>query len=369
MARLEFIGVEKMYGPIQAVKPLNLLIEAGMFTVLVGPSGCGKTTLLRMIAGLESITRGEIFINGKRINDIKPRYRNVSMVFQNYALYPHMTVKQNIGLPLRIQKVPGHEIRQRVEQVAGVLGLQHLLGRKPKQLSGGECQRVALGRAMVRKPDVFLLDEPLSNLDAKLREEMRRELLQLHARLGVTMIYVTHDQIEAMTMAEQMVVMKEGELQQVGKPFEVYHQPVNIFVAGFIGSPPMFFTKSSFSQKGDRYVLSLGKSSFTLPAYFHSVIKTKEVIVGMRPEDIVLKKDKERKENWLSLNVITNSIQPTGHLVIIEFVSPEANCNGTALVSWRDNKWKPGESASANIDMGNLYLFHPDTGERLKIIN
>ena len=252
MASVTIRSVSKYYGQVEAMKNLTINIGNGDFVTLVGPSGCGKSTLLRMIAGLESIDFGEIFIGDVIVNRLPPKERNLAMVFQNYALYPHMNVAENMGLSLRIARIPKSEIRKRVEEAAQILGLHGLLGRYPKQLSGGQRQRVAMGRAIVRDPKVFLFDEPLSNLDAKLRVQMRSEIKDLHRRLGTTTIYVTHDQIEAMTMADKIVVMRSGAIEQIGTPLEVYDRPQTLFVADFIGSPSMNFIKGTLTQYGFR---------------------------------------------------------------------------------------------------------------------
>ena len=245
MAKVELKGIGKIYdGGVQAVTNANITIEDKEFCVFVGPSGCGKSTTLRMIAGLEDISEGKLYIDGKEMNDVPPKDRDIAMVFQNYALYPHMTVYDNMAFGLKLRKTPKDEIKRRVEEAARILDIEHLLERKPKALSGGQRQRVALGRAIVREPKVFLLDEPLSNLDAKLRAQMRTEITKLHQRLGTTFIYVTHDQTEAMTMGTRIVVMKDGFIQQVDAPQKLYEYPCNLFVAGFIGSPQMNFIES-----------------------------------------------------------------------------------------------------------------------------
>src|SRR3989339_1239103 len=245
MAQVSLKNVKKNFpGGVQAVQDINLEIEDREFFVLVGPSGCGKSTVLRLIAGLEIITEGEIFIGKRRVNDVPPKNRNIAMVFQNYALYPHMSVYENMAFGLKLKKYPKPEIDQRVRSASQILGLDHLLQRKPKALSGGQRQRVALGRAIVRNPEVFLFDEPLSNLDAKLRVQMRTELKKLHEKIQATMIYVTHDQIEAMTMGDRIAVIRDGLLQQVDEPLNIYHFPKNKFIAGFIGTPPMNFFKA-----------------------------------------------------------------------------------------------------------------------------
>src|SRR5213594_3674097 len=248
MAQVVLDHVTKVFDDqVMAVDDLTLTVGDGEFIILVGPSGCGKTTALRMLAGLEKVTSGRIAIDGRVINDVSPRDRDIAMVFQNYALYPHMTVFRNLAFGLRQRKVPSHEIDRRVHEVSEILGLDDLLKRRPAQLSGGQRQRVAMGRALVREPKAFLLDEPLSNLDAKLRVQMRAELKRIHQRLGITTIYVTHDQVEAMTLGDRIVVMSNGRVQQIGRPQEVYRHPANLFVAGFIGSPPMNLIRATVS--------------------------------------------------------------------------------------------------------------------------
>src|SRR5512145_2198766 len=274
----------------EAVKELSLEIAEAELLVLVGPSGCGKTTALRMIAGLEDISSGDLFIGGRRMNDVLERDRDIAMVFQNYALYPHMTVAQNIAFSLRLAKRPKHEIRERVQETARLLGLEDLLDRRPKQLSGGQRQRVAMGRAIIRKPQVFLMDEPLSNLDAQLRVHMRGEIEALQKRLGVTTVYVTHDQVEAMTMGDRVAVLRGGELQQVDTPTNVYDRPTNLFVAGFIGSPPMNLARATLERQEGGLVLRLGSSAIPISSELArdrglDVWVGKEVIAGIRPED------------------------------------------------------------------------------------
>jgi multiple sugar transport system ATP-binding protein len=272
-ASVTFAEVTKVYDGVEAVKELSLEVENGEFMVLVGPSGCGKTTALRMVAGLEEITAGEILIGDRVVNDVDPRGRDVAMVFQNYALYPHMTVFENIAFGLRARHAPRSEIRSRVERVAKVLGLGDLLERKPRQLSGGQRQRVAMGRAIVRDPRVFLMDEPLSNLDARLRVQMRAEVARVQRDLGVTTIYVTHDQVEAMTMGDRVAVMRGGVLQQTGNPQSVFDQPVNLFVASFIGSPPMNLVQARLEERGDGLAVLVGGQELSVPAD----------VVGARP--------------------------------------------------------------------------------------
>jgi multiple sugar transport system ATP-binding protein len=292
MARVELKGVRKIYsGGYVAVKGADLVIEDKEFVVLVGPSGCGKSTTLRMIAGLEEISDGEILIDGKLVNDVPPKDRDIAMVFQNYALYPHMTVYKNMAFGLILRKYPKKEIQERVMHAAEILGIQELLDRKPKALSGGQRQRVAVGRAIVRQPKVFLFDEPLSNLDAKLRVQMRAEISKLHTRLQSTMIYVTHDQVEAMTMGDRIVVMLDGEIQQVATPLTLYNKPVNKFVAGFIGSPPMNFLNCEISAENgvlhvrdEKKVVDLAVDKAHVAAL--EPYAGKKVILGVRPEAV-----------------------------------------------------------------------------------
>ena len=288
MSEIILEGIHKIYDKnITAVRDFNLTITDKEFIVFVGPSGCGKSTTLRMIAGLEDISVGSFFIDGKRMNDVSPKDRDIAMVFQNYALYPHMTVYDNIAFGLKMKKVPKDVIRQKVNEAAAILGLEQYLNRKPKALSGGQRQRVALGRAIVRDANVFLMDEPLSNLDAKLRVQMRAEIIKLHQRLQTTTIYVTHDQTEAMTMASRLVVMREGVIQQIGSPQQVYENPENVFVGSFIGSPAMNFVKGKL--EADK--IHIGEQSLTVPESKLAYLREQgyegtDVIVGIRPEDI-----------------------------------------------------------------------------------
>ena len=290
MAKVELKGIAKVYeGGVRAVEDANIVVEDKEFVVLVGPSGCGKSTTLRMVAGLEDITEGELYIDGELMNDVPPKDRNIAMEFQNYALYPHMSVYENMAFGLRIKKVPKDEIDRRVKDAAKTLDIEKFLDRKPKALSGGQRQRVAVGRAIVRNPKVFLFDEPLSNLDAKLRVQMRAELSDLHLRLNATMIYVTHDQVEAMTMASKIVVMKDGRVQQIGSPLYLYNNPVNKFVAGFIGSPPMNFLSVKVLEEGNSIVLDEGSFKVKPDASHIQYIKNfvgKEIFFGIRPEDM-----------------------------------------------------------------------------------
>lgn len=292
MANLSLRHIYKIYqGDVTAVKDFNLEIADKEFIVFVGPSGCGKSTTLRMIAGLEEISKGELYIGDRLVNDVEPKERDIAMVFQSYALYPHMTVYDNMAFGLKLRKIPKDEIEKKVREAAKVLDIEHLLDRKPKALSGGQRQRVALGRAIVRHPQVFLMDEPLSNLDAKLRVQMRTEISKLHQRLQTTFIYVTHDQVEAMTMGTRIVVMKDGIVQQVAAPQEIYNNPANIFVAGFIGSPQMNFMEGTFSEESGKYYANFQKEKVEIPAEKGRVLKEKgyagkTVIFGVRPEHL-----------------------------------------------------------------------------------
>lgn len=292
MASLSLKGIGKRYpNGFEAVKDFNLEIEDQEFIIFVGPSGCGKSTTLRMIAGLEEITTGDLFIDGKRMNEVEPKDRDIAMVFQNYALYPHMTVFDNMAFGLKLRKVPKEEIEQKVLEAAKILDLEQLLDRRPKALSGGQRQRVAMGRAIVRNPKVFLMDEPLSNLDAKLRVQMRAEIASLHQRLGATIIYVTHDQTEAMTLGTRIVVLKDGVIQQVDTPKKLYNEPKNLFVAGFIGSPQMNFIDAVCKVHGEEVRLEFGDFSIVLPPQKAKKLidggyADKTVVMGIRPDDI-----------------------------------------------------------------------------------
>ena len=292
MASLSLKGIGKRYpNGFEAVKDFNLEIEDQEFIIFVGPSGCGKSTTLRMIAGLEEITTGDLFIDGKRMNEVEPKDRDIAMVFQNYALYPHMTVFDNMAFGLKLRKVPKEEIEQKVLEAAKILDLEQLLDRRPKALSGGQSQRVARGRAIVRNPKVFLMDEPLSNLDAKLRVQMRAEIASLHQRLGATIIYVTHDQTEAMTLGTRIVVLKDGVIQQVDTPKKLYNEPQNLFVAGFIGSPQMNFIDAVCKVHGEEVRLEFGDFSIVLPPQKAKKLidggyADKTVVMGIRPDDI-----------------------------------------------------------------------------------
>ena len=312
-------NITKKFGKTTAVKDLNLTVKSGFFLTLLGPSGCGKSTTLRMIAGLEDPDNGEIYMDGELVNDLSPRERNVAMVFQSYALYPHMNVFDNIAFPLKMGKLPKDEMREKVHKASELMKITHLLERKPKELSGGERQRVALGRAIVRNPRVFLLDEPLSNLDAMLRIHMRAELKRLQKDLDVTTIYVTHDQVEALTMADKIAIMNKGVLQQLDDPYTVYNNPSNTFVASFIGSPPMNFVDCTLKKKEDQYVLDTGFLEINIPESVSKTIdknvsNSSAVILGFRSEDIHVFKDKKRELFEAEVYLI----EPIGSEVIID---------------------------------------------------
>ena len=314
MAGLELKGIWKRYpGGVEAVKDFNLVIPDKEFVILLGPSGCGKSTTLRMIAGLEEISEGELYIDGKLMNDVAPKDRDIAMVFQNYALYPHMTVFENMAFGLKLRKTPKDEIKRRVDEAAKILEIAHLLDRKPKALSGGQRQRVALGRALVRNPKVFLMDEPLSNLDAKLRAQMRTEIGKLHKRLQTTFIYVTHDQVEAMTMGTNIVVMKDGVIQQIDAPQVLYEKPVNLFVAGFIGSPQMNTAPCTIDKNGDEYTVHIGESSFKIPegkakALDGVDIENKEFIFLLL-QTVRLKRMLSLQKQWVPKHYFTLSLK------------------------------------------------------------
>jgi multiple sugar transport system ATP-binding protein len=319
MAQVAMRSLNKMYDEVHAVKDVNLDIHDKEFVVLVGPSGCGKTTTLRMVAGLESISSGRVLINDKVVNDLAPMDRDIAMVFQNYALYPHMSVYDNMAFGLKMRKFEKSEIRKRVNEAAEILGIHEYLHRKPRQLSGGQRQRVALGRAIVRHPQVFLFDEPLSNLDAKLRVQMRVELKKLHERLGTTAIYVTHDQVEAMTLGDRVVVMRDGWVQQVADPMELYNEPANRFVAGFIGSPAMNFAQVRITgENGSIYAVGEG-IRIKVPAHMTNRAGNhagKEVTLGIRPEDLRVANDADPLD--MSIDVVVEVVERLGSEILLD---------------------------------------------------
>jgi multiple sugar transport system ATP-binding protein len=368
MSEVAFDGVTKRFGEVTAVDQLTLSVQDGEFMVLLGPSGCGKTTALRMIAGLETVTDGELRIGDRVVNDVEAKDRDIAMVFQSYALYPHMTVAKNIESPLvarkfavddggPIRKLTAHERGERMQQAADSLGLTDLLGRKPAALSGGQRQRVALARAMVARPSAFLMDEPLSNLDAKLRAQTRIELVELHRRLQTTFVYVTHDQVEAMTMADRIAVMTEGRLQQVGPPQAVYDRPHNLFVARFIGSPPMNTVPGTVARTEAGTAVRLGGQTIDIePVTAEPLAEGTSVIIGVRPEHLVVDPDGQ-------VTTEVRAIEWLGHerLVICDLAGHQITIrqsSGAEPVS-------PGEVLTLAADAAHVHLFDPDTTERL----
>jgi multiple sugar transport system ATP-binding protein len=343
------------------VNSINLNIKDKEFIVLVGPSGCGKSTTLRMVAGLEEVTDGTISIGDRVVNEVAPKDRNIAMVFQNYALYPHMDVYTNMAFGLKLRKFPKDEIEQRVRRAAEILGITQLLDRKPKQLSGGQRQRVAVGRAIVRDPEVFLFDEPLSNLDAKLRVTMRAELAKLQHQLETTMIYVTHDQVEAMTMGDRIVIMKDGYIQQVGAPLEVYDFPQNEFVAGFIGSPPMNFFRAKLVKDNGRLAVDTGSFTLKIPeeyAAFYDRYINKDVTFGIRPEDISDEIPEERRGKWENFSAVVEVIEPLGAEVILEL--SKGDHNFVARVNPHTGA-RLNQEVPVYVDMFKMHLFDPET--------
>ena len=376
MASVSLREIYKKYaGGVIAVSDFNIEIKDKEFIILVGPSGCGKSTTLRMIAGLEEISEGELYIGDRLVNDIAPKDRDIAMVFQNYALYPHMTVFENMAFGLKLRKVPKDEIARKVEEAARILDIAHLLDRKPKALSGGQRQRVALGRAIVREPQVFLLDEPLSNLDAKLRAQMRTEISKLHKRLGTTFIYVTHDQTEAMTMGDRIVVMKDGYIQQIDTPTNLYNSPVNQFVAGFIGSPQMNFIDAKLLKAGDSFLVEFGsedtkttqgkKYTIEIPESKAATnrealdeLVDQEVILGIRPEAI-------SDEDMVIASATTGKVTAT--VEVTEMMGAETylylTCEGiplTARVAPRSTA-RPGDDIEVVLEANKIHLFDKET--------
>jgi len=390
MADIVLQHLSKRYpNGFEAVKDLSLEIAEAELLVLVGPSGCGKTTALRMVAGLEDISAGDLYIGGRRVNDVPEKDRDIAMVFQNYALYPHMTVAQNIGFSLKLAKKPKAEIRQRVDRTARLLGLEEFLDRRPKQLSGGQRQRVAMGRAIVREPQAFLMDEPLSNLDAQLRVHMRGEIEALQKRLGVTTLYVTHDQIEAMTMGDRVAVLRAGELQQVGTPTEVYDRPVNLFVAGFMGSPPMNLARATIDSSNGDVVANLGSTTLPIPAEIARERKLeawvgRDVVVGIRPEDLEGARGEGAGSSGVELEVEIDRVEALGANLLGFFTMDappptsesvaEATGGGLEEVALITREGTPfcatfeprtalriGDRVAVDVDVRHLHFFDPET--------
>ena len=354
MSEIIIKNLNKNYGKNHVIKDVSLDIESQSFTVLVGPSGCGKSTILRMIAGLESVNSGTISIDGMKVNDLAPRERNIAMVFQSYALYPHMTVYNNMAFGLKLEKLSKSEIDERVYEAAKILQIEELLQRKPRQLSGGQRQRVAIGRAITRKPKVFLFDEPLSNLDAALRVQMRVELAKLHDQLDATMIYVTHDQTEAMTMADNIIVLNEGQVSQSGEPMDLYKSPDNLFVAGFIGSPKMNFIPVSVldKDKNKTKINVLGASTFTVPKANNSFKISNSLTLGIRPEHLIV--NENMKCSW------------EGKVFVVEklgsgtFLYLEKEGDPLVVETDGDSKIKVGDMVKVGFDPNKCHLFNRD---------
>ena len=365
MANVVLKNISKRFGDVVAVNDVNLEIKDREFVVLVGPSGCGKTTTLRMVAGLEEISDGEIFIGDRVVNKLTPMERNIAMVFQSYALYPHMRVFDNMAFGLKMRKVPKEQREKQVNRAAEILGIEELLDRKPKQLSGGQRQRVALGRAIVRDPDVFLFDEPLSNLDAKLRVQMRIELKKLHERLLATVIYVTHDQVEAMTMGDRIVVMKDGIVQQVGSPLEIYNHPANRFVAGFIGSPAMNFIPCRIIEEDSRYSIDTGDYKIALPDFLSPKLsaagKGAEFIFGIRPEHFQEPPaGNDRSRELPVIRATINVIETLGKETFLDLSTGEHSL--TALLD-ADIEAKTHQEIELVPNMDKIHLFNSESGE------
>ncbi len=357
MASVDIDKVDKFFGTVQVLHGVEIDIVDGEFVVLVGPSGCGKSTLLRMIAGLEEISRGQISIGGRIVNNVPPKDRDIAMVFQNYALYPHMTVHDNMAFSLKLAKAPKEEIKKRVQKASQILGLEPYLQRYPRQLSGGQRQRVAMGRAIVRDPQVFLFDEPLSNLDAKLRVQMRTEIKELHQRLKTTSVYVTHDQIEAMTMADRIVVMHDGIVEQQGDPLSLYDHPANLFVAGFIGSPAMNFIEASIKRNGGAPVaVTSDGTALPLPPNAGGT-DGQPVVYGIRPEHLQLT---QAQNSSVPAEVVV--VEPTGAetLVFTKLAGQEVSA-----VFRERHQFRPGDAINLAPDLGAVHLFDKASGQRV----
>lgn len=367
MAEVCLHKVVKRFGSNEVVHGINLEIKHNEFVVLVGPSGCGKSTILRMVAGLEDITEGEITIAGRVVNELAPKERDIAMVFQDYALYPHLTAFRNMSFGLEMQRLYFAEIVKRVHGAAEILNIRELLDRKPQQLSGGQRQRVAMGRAIVRRPNVFLFDEPLSNLDAKLRMLMRTEIKKLHQTVATTIIYVTHDQVEAMTMAERIVVLKEGRIEQIGTPDEIYNHPVSIFVAGFIGAPTMNFIPCRLVEEEGVLVLKLPDGmKLQIPADLcdrHRSYKDREVILGIRPEFFIYQSDRAMRTPGYGLTPRINVIEPmgSGTLFFFEIGKTEVVASLPPLKGFR-----PGDELPLTVEMSKMLLFDPETEQAIR---
>jgi len=368
MATLKFVNINKIYdSKVQAVFDFNLDVKDKEFIVFVGPSGCGKSTTLRMVAGLEEITSGELYINDRLVNDIAPKDRDIAMVFQSYALYPHMTVFDNMAFGLKLRKIPKEEIEKRVNEAAAILGLEPYLNRRPKALSGGQRQRVALGRAIVRSPKVFLMDEPLSNLDAKLRVQMRSEIAKIHEKVGATTIYVTHDQTEAMTMATRIVIMKDGHIQQIGSPKEVYNFPANIFVGGFIGSPAMNFVTGRYID--GKFVIEADKTQRRIEVELTDELRAniqgyegEEVVFGIRPEDIHIDGPIVEKYPNSQADIECDVVELLGHeLILYGYLNGQRITVKTSAI----HDIQVHDKVRLTFDLNKAHFFDPTTTNRL----
>ena len=363
MAEIKLEGVTKQFGSVTAVHCFSLEISDAEFVVFVGPSGCGKSTTLRMLAGLEEITSGKISIDGKVVNNVHPKNRDIAMVFQNYALYPHLSVFDNISFGLRAKKIPKPEIQQRTQEAAGILGLTDLLARRPGELSGGQKQRVAMGRAIVRKPKVFLFDEPLSNLDAKLRHKMRAEMKKLHQQVKTTTIYVTHDQVEAMTLADRIVIMRDGNIEQVGSPDEVYQRPQSQFVAGFIGSPSMNFASGVLegNSEAKRLITNSGGGIELGTCPYQAGTR---VVLGFRPEHMEVAETLDHSEEQILIDAQISVVEPMGHETILTCETSFGEITGKYT---GDRKLIPTQLLQFQVNKKKLHYFDVQNGKRLQI--
>jgi multiple sugar transport system ATP-binding protein len=355
MAEIRFEKTEKRFKEIPVIKDLDLTIHDGEFFTFVGPSGCGKSTILNMISGLEPVSGGQIFFDNAVVNDLSPRERDIAMVFQSYALYPHMTVYKNIAFPLKMKKTRDETIDTEVRRVAGLLGLEDLLQRKPKELSGGQRQRVALGRAIIRRPKVFLMDEPLSNLDARLRIEMRAELKRLHHELRITTIYVTHDQSEALSLSDRIAVLYKGEVQQCGTPQGVYSKPANIFVGGFIGSPPMNFIRATIERS---HPLTINCNGMIFSPQLETPPKNNNVTIGIRPEDIIV----TNKKSEHCIEITVSLVEPAGSFNWVDFTWNNTKIKGIGKSAV---DIKSGDKGFAAISIDKITVFDTASGKRL----
>ena len=362
MAQVSLQGITRQFDNVTAIQNITFKVPEGTFWVLIGPSGCGKSTVLRTIAGLETITSGELYFDERLVNNIPARQRDVAMVFQNYALYPHMSVADNLAFGLKMRRQEKSEIAKRVQEVARSLDIEHLLKRKPKQLSGGQQQRVALGRAIARQPQVFLLDEPLSNLDAQLRDDMRAELKRIHQQFGITTIYVTHDQVEAMTLGEQIVVLDQGKIQQIGSPQSIYDNPVNSMVAGFLGNPGMNILPVTYDHQ--RLIIFQNQAiQLDRPTIERlQPVSGQNFDLGIRPEHITIQPRSTSDSNCLVVKV--DLVEPLGRETLIQTIAPESNLGLTLLT---DSQWtgKKGDHLTVKLDLTQLFIFNANSGRTL----